>query len=133
MIYGGTSPSDTIRAVTERQDKCFATLAINFTSLWGRPLQLIDCQNLFCEVGKYAELEHTRVCGYYKASAHRAASMNPSLRICLLLVSAKMESEPIDWEEFRVFRVFEAPTADDVWQQIAENFRQGRFNQRPSP
>jgi thymidylate synthase len=27
-----------------------------------------------------------------------------------------------------VFRLFEAPTADDVWQQIAESFRQGRFS-----
>ena len=27
-----------------------------------------------------------------------------------------------------MFRVFEAATADDVWQEIAENFRQGGFN-----
>jgi alpha-glutamyl/putrescinyl thymine pyrophosphorylase clade 1 len=63
---GGTSASDTIRAVTERQDKCFATLAINFTSLWGRPLQLIDCQNLFCEVGKYARVKHPEFVGITK-------------------------------------------------------------------
>jgi hypothetical protein len=27
---------------------------LRFRSLWGRPLQAIDCQNLFCEVDKYA-------------------------------------------------------------------------------
>lgn len=29
-----------------------------FRDLWGRPLQLIDCQNLFCEVDKYARVAH---------------------------------------------------------------------------
>ncbi len=29
-----------------------------FQDLWGRPLQLIDCQNLFCEVDKYARVAH---------------------------------------------------------------------------
>jgi hypothetical protein len=31
--------------------------------LWGRPLQLIDCQNLFCEVDKYARHAHPDVIG----------------------------------------------------------------------
>ena len=29
-----------------------------FRDLWGRSLQLIDCQNLFCEVDKYARVAH---------------------------------------------------------------------------
>jgi hypothetical protein len=31
--------------------------------LWGRPLQLIDCQNLFCEVDKYARVAHPEAAG----------------------------------------------------------------------
>jgi hypothetical protein len=31
--------------------------------LWGRPLQLIDCQNLFCEVSKYSRVMHPKIRG----------------------------------------------------------------------
>ena len=43
----------------------FERLGIRFRSLWGRRLQLIDCQNLFCEVDKYAAqfgIRSTSVC-----------------------------------------------------------------------
>lgn len=55
---GGVSESDAIRIVTERQEDCLITLGLHFPSLWGRNLQLIDCQNLFCEVNKYARIIH---------------------------------------------------------------------------
>ena len=29
---------------------------LDFQNLWGRRLQLIDCQNLFCEVDKYSRV-----------------------------------------------------------------------------
>lgn len=45
-----------IRWMVERQDDEFARLGIAFQSLWGRPLHVIDCQNLFCEVDKYARV-----------------------------------------------------------------------------
>ncbi len=60
---GGLSESDLIRIVTERQEKEFARLGIDFKSLWGRPLQLIDCQNLFCEVDKYSRVAHPEYSG----------------------------------------------------------------------
>ena len=47
-----------IRAVTERAADEFQRLGLKFEDLWGRSLQLIDCQNLFCEVGKYARVAH---------------------------------------------------------------------------
>lgn len=47
------SPSDIIHYVTERQHHEFAIRNIDFPDLYGRPLQLIDCQNLFCEIDKY--------------------------------------------------------------------------------
>jgi len=55
---GDLSEADVIRFVTDRQDAEFARLGLRFHSLWGRRLQLIDCQNLFCEVGKYARVAH---------------------------------------------------------------------------
>jgi hypothetical protein len=60
---GDYSESDAIRWVAERQDREFATRGLKFRSLWGRPLQLIDCQNLFCEVDKYARVMHPTVTG----------------------------------------------------------------------
>src|SRR5665213_109406 len=41
----------------------FSRLGLKFRSLFGRPLQLIDCQNLFCEVDKYARYAHPEVIG----------------------------------------------------------------------
>lgn len=55
---GGLSEADLIRFVTEKQEEEFTRREIDFPSLWGRPLQLIDCQNLFCEVDKYARVAH---------------------------------------------------------------------------
>lgn len=51
---GELAPQDIIRWVTESQADEFKRREIDFPDLWGRALQLIDCQNLFCEVGKYA-------------------------------------------------------------------------------
>ncbi|HEY9801126.1 MAG TPA: nucleotide kinase domain-containing protein [Leptolyngbyaceae cyanobacterium] len=50
---GGKTYSEIIHWMTENQEKEFQRLGLNFQSLWGRPLQAIDCQNLFCETDKY--------------------------------------------------------------------------------
>jgi len=55
---GGLSESEMIKLITDLQEKEFDRLGLKFQSLWGRPLKLIDCQNLFCEVDKYARLRH---------------------------------------------------------------------------
>ena len=60
---GGYSQEDLIRWVADRQEKEFDRLGLPFRSLWGRRLQLIDCQNLFCEVDKYARVHHPEVLG----------------------------------------------------------------------
>lgn len=52
-----------IRAVAENANRHFADAEIEFASLWGRPLQLIDCQNLFCEVSKYSRVAHPELTG----------------------------------------------------------------------
>ena len=47
----------------ETQDEQFERLDLTFKGLNGRPLQLIDCQNLFCEVDKYSRVAHPTVAG----------------------------------------------------------------------
>ncbi len=61
--YGDYGEADLIRLVADRQEEEFARRGIVFQDLWGRPLQLIDCQNLFCEVDKYARVVHPEVSG----------------------------------------------------------------------
>jgi hypothetical protein len=46
------------------QQEHFQRLGLAFGGLFGRPLQLIDCQNLFCEVDKYARVTHPDIQGY---------------------------------------------------------------------
>jgi hypothetical protein len=60
---GRLSPADVIRMMADIQEQQFARLRLRFRSLWGRPLQLVDAQNLFCEVGKYARCAHPDVSG----------------------------------------------------------------------
>jgi hypothetical protein len=54
---------DIIRFMSDSQEEQFERLGIRFQSLWGRYLQLIDCQNLFCEVDKYSRRAHPNVKG----------------------------------------------------------------------
>jgi len=61
--FGDYDEGDLIRLVADRQAGEFAQRGIRFEDLWGRPLQLIDCQNLFCEVDKYARVAHPDVQG----------------------------------------------------------------------
>ncbi|WP_459548561.1 nucleotide kinase domain-containing protein [Nocardia sp. X0981] len=57
--------ADVIRYMAEHQHDHFQRLGLVFTGLGGRrPLQLIDCQNLFCEVDKYARVMHPEVAGH---------------------------------------------------------------------
>lgn len=55
--------SEVISYLAASQDEHFARLGLAFDKLGGRPLHLIDCQNLFCEVDKYARARHPDVAG----------------------------------------------------------------------
>ena len=60
---GGLNEPELIRLMADLQEQEFARLGLDFQSLWGRRLQLIDCQNLFCEVDKYARVAHPQIAG----------------------------------------------------------------------
>lgn len=63
LDFGGLSEVDLIKLLAERQEAEFSRLEIDFQNLWGRQLQLIDCQNLLCEVDKYARIAHPEIKG----------------------------------------------------------------------
>ena len=60
---GGLNEPELIRLMADLQEQEFERLGLEFQSLWGRRLQLIDCQNLFCEVDKYARVAHPQIAG----------------------------------------------------------------------
>ena len=45
--------ADLIRWTMDRQGESFEADQLDFQDLWSRSLQLIDCQNLLCEISKY--------------------------------------------------------------------------------
>ena len=61
--FGDLSAEDVIRWTADTQEAQFSARGIQFADLWGRPLQLVDCQNLYCEVGKYARVAHPEFAG----------------------------------------------------------------------
>lgn len=63
---GGLNETDIIKLITDRQELEFERLELDFRALGDRPLQLIDCQNLFCEVSKYARKRHPEIKGISK-------------------------------------------------------------------
>jgi len=58
---GGLSDEDVIRLMVDIAPAEFEKRGLPFIELWGRPLHAIDCQNLFCEVDKYARVAHPDV------------------------------------------------------------------------
>ncbi|MBR0413754.1 MAG: hypothetical protein IJI67_01625 [Clostridia bacterium] len=57
------SESEVIRFMCENQEQEFNKRGLDFKYLFGRKLQLIDCQNLFCETDKYARVLHPEYIG----------------------------------------------------------------------
>lgn len=50
---GDMTDEDIIQYMYENQDEEFKRLNLDFKKIGNRPLQLIDCQNIFCELDKY--------------------------------------------------------------------------------
>lgn len=60
---GGLSSVDIIKRMADVQEEEFCRLGLDFKTLWGRNLQLIDCQNIFCEVDKYSRVMFPKFVG----------------------------------------------------------------------
>ena len=50
-----------IQWIVEHQQSEAEQVGVHSPTLWGRPLQAIDCQNLFCELDKYARVAFPRL------------------------------------------------------------------------
>lgn len=50
-----------IKYMCEHQKEEFKRLGLEFKNLWGRELQLIDCQNIFCETDKYSRVKYPNI------------------------------------------------------------------------
>jgi hypothetical protein len=93
--------TEVIYAMTDWQDREFLRLGLDFKGLFGRRLQPIDCQNLFCEISKYARLAHPEVLGtsgrtrikqQYRAAFPESVEMPffpPSWKLSVRLSEAK--------------------------------------------
>ncbi|NHN79233.1 hypothetical protein HA520_18430 [Azotobacter chroococcum] len=57
MDTGKYNLQDVIKIMRDHQHDEFSRLGLDFTFLGGRELQLIDCQNIFCEVDKYLRVK----------------------------------------------------------------------------
>lgn len=65
-VWPSSSPKDATRLIrwtADEQDDRLSIAGRPFGGLFGRRLKLIDCQNLYCEIGKYARLVHPDVPG----------------------------------------------------------------------
>jgi hypothetical protein len=63
FVEGGMTPEEVIHWVTDRQEVEFSSRGLVFDGLFGRRLQPIDCQNLFCEISKYTRVAHPEIAG----------------------------------------------------------------------
>jgi thymidylate kinase len=80
---GGLNEPEVVKFMAERQDREFERLGLSFRSLWGRPLQLIDCQNLFCEVDKYSRVRHPEIAGISgRTRIKQRYSVHPNTLTC---------------------------------------------------
>lgn len=59
----GVTNEEIIGYMVEAQEEYFDRLDLKFENLWGRNLQLIDCQNIFCEISKYSRAAYPDVKG----------------------------------------------------------------------
>ena len=59
----GVNADAVIAHMADVQEREFSSRGIDFAGLYGRRLQLIDCQNIFCEISKYARVAHPEAKG----------------------------------------------------------------------
>jgi len=65
-VYPGADLRDAagiIRRMTDDQEDWLSHYGLSFGGLFGRRLHLIDVQNLFCEISKYARVAHPEIEG----------------------------------------------------------------------
>lgn len=95
----GHTPEEIIHGVTEGQWRWFARLGIEFPGLYGRPLQPIDCQNLFCEISKYARVAHPEVLGVAGRTKIKQVYKPHRNMFPVPVFPARWNLNPLEWKE----------------------------------
>ncbi len=83
-VFPGVSRRDmpgVILGMTERQEAHATALGIELPTLFGRRLHAIDCQNLFCELDKYARVAFPEVRSNRARIKMRFTASNDLLRL----------------------------------------------------
>ncbi len=108
---GALSKQEVIRWMVDRQSFEFDRLDLRFESLFGRSLHAIDCQNLFCELDKYARVafpelssNRRRIKSKFKPTAAAFKLFYPpkwglNERIALRLIASRPNLEQRGWSE----------------------------------
>jgi hypothetical protein len=58
ISIGNYTENEIIKYMYENQEKEFKRLNLDFKRIGNRPLQYIDCQNIFCELDKYCRVAY---------------------------------------------------------------------------
>ena len=66
MRYGSEREDQIIKTLHHYQDEEIERFGLNFNGLWGHKLELIDIQNLFCEINKYSRIAFPEIEGLDK-------------------------------------------------------------------
>ncbi|WP_400194253.1 nucleotide kinase domain-containing protein [Hymenobacter sp. B81] len=105
---GDYSYEEVIRLMTEEQEAECARLGLTAPSLYGRPLQLIDCQNLFCEVDKYLRVTHpeTVSAGGQKRIKQRFTASTEPLTYLFPPKWGLTQSTSIEWPQPAIADIF---------------------------
>lgn len=72
---GGLNDEAVIMYMVDSQNEHFDRLGLKFPGLYGRPLQAIDCQGLFCETDKYSRVKFPELAS---ARTHIKSKYRPS-------------------------------------------------------
>lgn len=82
--FGGLTPAELTTWMVDRQEEGLADAGVPWVDLFGRQLQAIDCQNLFCETDKYSRVafpelrsERSRIKARFAPSAELPAPAYP--------------------------------------------------------
>ena len=87
---------DVIRYMVDAQEEHFSRLGLSFPGLFGRALHLIDAQNLFCEVDKYARVRHPEIAGISGRSRIKQ-KYRPGTRLAAPVFPTRWDLAPDAW------------------------------------
>jgi hypothetical protein len=97
------TPEALIHWVAERQDLEFAKRGLEFSGLFGRPLQPVDCQNVFCEISKYTRVSHPHLLGVARRQRIKQTYKRDGRELGRLAFPPRWNLDPITSDIVQIF------------------------------